>query len=77
VDLSATSPASTGAIAKKTEDIPPEILPVIAAAAAAFLGAGFQIRSIELLNSPRESVSRWTRQGRAFIQASHNIRPKR
>lgn len=56
--------------------IPAEILAVIAAAAATFLGKELHIRSIEQLHSSRESVSRWSRQGRASVQASHNLRLK-
>jgi hypothetical protein len=58
------------------ERIPPEILAVIAAAATAMLGANLRIGSIELLHSPSDPVSRWTRQGRANVQASHNLRTK-
>lgn len=68
---------NTRAIATGPEEIPPEILAVIAAVATAFLGAEFRIRTLELVNPSRESVSRWTRQGRATVQASHNFRPKR
>ncbi len=57
--------------------IAPEILAVIAAAATAMLGANLRIGSVELLNSSSASVSRWTRQGRANVQASHNLRTKR
>lgn len=77
MELSAKSVVSIGPIATGNEEISPEILAVIAAAATAFLGADLRIRSFDALHPPRESVSRWTRQGRAFVQASHNIRPKR
>lgn len=78
MELSATSATSTEAVGTgKSEDIPPDILVAITAAATVFLGAHLRIRSLELLHSPRESASRWTRQGRASVQASHNTRPKR
>ena len=77
MELSITSVASTGAFAAETEEIRPEILAVITAAATVVLGANLRIHSLELLHPPGESVSRWTRQGRATVQASHNIRPKR
>ena len=71
--LSAITAASTEAVGSEKEEIPPEILAAIAAAAAAFLGKRFHLLSV----SNGEQVSRWTRQGRATIQASHNLRKKR
>lgn len=59
------------------EVIPPEILAVIAAAATAFLGTSLRIGSAQLLHSPQGAVSRWTRQGRVSVLASHNLRSKR
>jgi hypothetical protein len=77
VELSAKSAATTGEAGTAVEEVPPEILAVITAAAAVVLGKHLRIRSLELLHSSPESSSRWTRQGRASIQASHNTRPKR
>lgn len=74
--LSAKNAAAKKAVGPEGEEIPPEILVVIFAAATAILGRTFRLRSVEL-QSPQESVSRWSRQGRAFVQASHNLRPKR
>ena len=71
--LSAITAASTEAVGIEKEEIPPEILAVIAAAAAAFLGKNFRLLSV----SHGEQVSKWTRQGRATVQASHNLRRKR
>jgi hypothetical protein len=76
VALSAKNAAAKKAVGPEGEEIPPEVLAVIAAAATAFLGRNFRLRSVEL-QSPQESVSRWSRQGRAFVQASHNLRKKR
>lgn len=70
-------PASKQAANSSEREIPPEILAAIIAAATVFLGTHFRIRSLELLHSHGESVSRWTRQGRVSIQASHNPRSKR
>jgi hypothetical protein len=56
------------------EQIPAVILAVIAAAAYAFLGQRVRIRGLELKRSPRESVSKWTQQGRTSVQTSHNLR---
>ncbi len=54
------------------EEITPEILAVIAAAVAQFIGAGARIRSTRLLTSPM-GISPWAQQGRVIIQASHNL----
>jgi hypothetical protein len=62
---------------EREEEIPAEILAVIVAAATAFLGADIRILSAQMQHSPNESVSRWTRQGRASVQASHNLRTRR
>jgi hypothetical protein len=53
--------------------IPAEIVAVIAAAAAAFVGRRIHIRWIEPLHSEGEQVSRWSRQGRVLVQSSHNL----
>jgi hypothetical protein len=65
------------AVRPNEEEIPAEIVAVIAAAAAVFLGTRFRIRSFELLHPEHESASRWMRQGRTFLQASHNLRTRR
>ncbi len=68
---------SEEAVRPEEEEIPVEIVAVIAAAAAVFLGTRFRIRSLELLHPELDSASRWMRQGRTFVQASHNLRTKR
>jgi hypothetical protein len=72
-----TSKAARDDAGLEEERIAPEILAVIAAAATAMLGTNIRIGSVELLHSPSASASRWTRQGRANVQASHNLRTKR
>lgn len=59
------------------EEIPAEIVAAIAAAAAVFLGRRLRIRSIETLNPARHPEGRWIHQGRALVQASHNLPRKR
>ncbi len=49
----------------------------IAAAAAVFLGSRFRILSVNLQPTPHGPVNKWTRNGRTFIQASHNVRTRR
>jgi len=60
-----------------THPVAPEILAVIVAAATAMLGRQLHIMSIELQHGHHDSASRWTRQGRSSIQASHNLRTNR
>ena len=50
------------------EEIPEEIVLVLSAAIAAFLGKRARIRQIRLLGS-----AAWAQQGRVSIQASHHI----
>jgi len=77
LSISAAAAAANEAVELEEEEIPPEHLALIAAAATAFLGPNLRMRSVELLPSPHAQVSRWTRQGRTFVQASHNVRSKR
>lgn len=53
------------------EEISAEILAVIAAAVAQFVGAGARIRSTRMIPIPEGSA--WAQQGRVSIQASHNL----
>lgn len=54
------------------EEITPEILAVISAAVAQFVGAGARIRSTRVLATPG-GMNPWAQQGRVIIQASHNL----
>lgn len=58
------------AAAEAPEPIAADTILVISAAVAAFLGVKPHIRQIRLLGSPS-----WAQQGRATIQASHQLRP--
>lgn len=53
------------------EELTPEILAIIAAAVAQFVGAGARIRSSRMLSVPEGNA--WAQQGRVIIQASHNL----
>jgi hypothetical protein len=75
--MSVITPAVKDGPGPDEERIAPEILAVIAAAATAMLGTNLRISSVELMRASSDSVSRWTRQGRANVQASHNLRTKR
>ena len=65
-------PKAAPAPAPAKEEITPDILAVIAAAVAHFVGAGARIRSTRLLPTPG-GISPWAQQGRVIIQASHNL----
>lgn len=58
------------------EKIPVEIVAVIAAATMAFLGKRLRIRGVTEVRTAAENMSRWTRQGRALVQTSHNLAAK-
>ena len=53
------------------EEISPEILMVLTAAVAAFLGKKARIRRASAM--PSMGASSWAQQGRVFVQASHNL----
>ena len=65
------TPAPAPVVAKN-EEVDPETLLVIAAAVTAFLGKKVRIRSAKMLYS-HESFNAWSQQGRAVVQASHNV----
>ncbi len=77
LNMKAAAAAAMEAGQPEEEEIAPEMLAVIAAAVTAFLGANHSIRSARMLQSPDAAVSRWTRQGRASVLASHNLPSKR
>ncbi len=56
---------------KAAEEVSPEIIMVLTAAVAAFLGKRARIRGARLVrNAPSNA---WAQQGRVFVQASHNL----
>ena len=61
--------------AKPLEEVTPETLAVIAAAAREFLGYRVKIRSVTKVPT-RSAVDRWARQGRVTVQTSHNLAPR-
>ncbi len=66
----AGQPPATGPAAGVPEPIGADTVLAISAAVAAFLGVKPHIRQIRLLGSPS-----WAQQGRATIQASHQLPP--
>jgi hypothetical protein len=69
--------SAAGAVQLKKEEVTPELLIMLAAAATAFLGKDVRIRTAKMLQSPYEVINPWAQQGRVFVQASHNLRSRR
>lgn len=68
----APAPAPKPAVPKQQEEpISEEILMVIAAAVAAFMGKKAKIRRVRRMTE--FGVNPWSQQGRVSIQASHNV----
>ena len=53
-------------------EITPELLMVLSAAVATFCGAKAKIKRARVAG-PNYASSAWAQQGRAFVQASHNL----
>jgi methylmalonyl-CoA carboxyltransferase large subunit len=66
----AVKPVPVAAPAKQNDEIPPEVLLVISAASAAFLGKKARIRRVRRVQA---GMNPWSQQGRVNIQASHNV----
>ena len=62
--------ASTPAPAPVSREVSPETVAIIAAAVTAFLGKKVKIRHARRIDS---GTTPWAQQGRAIIQASHNL----
>jgi methylmalonyl-CoA carboxyltransferase large subunit len=56
-------------------EITPELLMIISAAIAAYLGKNVRIRRARFISD--EGPSSWSQQGRVSIQASHAITPNK
>ncbi|MGA2350353.1 MAG: hypothetical protein ABSF70_07970 [Terracidiphilus sp.] len=74
IEEEAVTLAAKQAVHPGKEEITPEVLVVIAAAVTAFLGKKVRIRSAKMMRSSHMDVNPWSQQGRALIQASHNLR---
>ena len=67
--------AQPAAAAKASEEISPEMLVILAAAATSYLGVKVRIRSARLLHPAHDSISPWAQHGRVFVQsAAHTLR---
>lgn len=69
----APAPAPIPAPAPVAAEVTPEILMVLSAAVAAFLGKRARIKSARLRPAGPDMSSAWAQQGRVFVQASHNL----
>ncbi len=68
--VEAAKPAPSVEPKPAPDGIPEEIMLVIAAAVAAFVGKSARVRSAHYVH---EGMSSWAQQGRVFVQASHNL----
>ncbi|HVN04621.1 MAG TPA: hypothetical protein VMT86_09405 [Bryobacteraceae bacterium] len=64
----AAAPAPAPATA---DEVAPEIILVLSAAVAAFLGKRARVRGARLVRTAPSNA--WAQQGRVFVQASHNL----
>jgi methylmalonyl-CoA carboxyltransferase 12S subunit len=71
--VAAAAPAPPVTKPDISEEITPEILMVLSAAVAAFLGKKARIRRARVAGPARGGSSAWAQQGRVFVQASHNL----
>jgi len=67
----AALPAPQAAAMEKAGELTPEIVMVLSAAVAVFLGKRARIRSARLVRTAPSNA--WAQQGRVFVQASHNL----
>jgi hypothetical protein len=72
-----TAVPSVAAQSQALEEITPETLATIAETVTALLGRKVRVRSVKLLPTPDAIVNPWAQQGRAVIQASHNLSERR
>ena len=69
--LAAAPVAAPAPVTPGPEEVTPEIIMVLTAAVAAFLGKRARIRGARLVRPAASSA--WAQQGRVFVQASHNL----
>ena len=75
--LAAGASATVNAEEKQTRDeIAPETMATIAETITALLGRKVRIRSVKVLPVPNAIANAWSQQGRAVVQASHNLTRK-
>jgi hypothetical protein len=66
--------ASENMAGEEGEQVRPETLAAITAAATAFLGKKARVRAVQAL-PVQNAAGAWAQQGRVIVQTSHNLRP--
>jgi len=69
--VKSAAPAAAPVESAKPDEISEEILMVISAAVAAFMGVKARIRKVRRMSET--GMNPWSQQGRVSIQASHNV----
>jgi hypothetical protein len=72
VSLIADGPPPAAAV-ETSQGVTAEIVAVIEAAAAQFMGKPVRILSIRIINELNDDSNVWASQGRDIIQTSHNL----
>jgi hypothetical protein len=75
-ELPATSGNGENMAGAESEQLKPETLVAITAAATAFLGKQARVRSAQSLPAANDNAGAWAQQGRVIVQTSHNLRPR-
>jgi hypothetical protein len=76
-ETAATSGAAENMVGAEREQMKPETLVAITAAATAFLGKTARVRSAQALQAGQHTAGAWAQQGRVIVQTSHNLLPRR
>jgi FtsZ-binding cell division protein ZapB len=74
-ETDAAAASSENMAGEENNQMKPETLAVISAAAATFLGRKARVRSAHTLPAP-DAAGAWAQQGRIIVQTSHNLRPR-
>jgi hypothetical protein len=76
-EAAAASGAAENMVGAEREQMKPETLVAITAAATAFLGKTARVRSAQALPAAQDTAGAWAQQGRMIVQTSHNLLPRR
>ncbi len=76
-EAAAASGAAENMVGAEREQMKPETLVAITAAATAFLGKTVRVRSAHALPVAQDAAGAWAQQGRMIVQTSHNLLPRR
>lgn len=76
VDAAAMSNHGVNPSSAGSEQIKPETLAAITAAATAFLGKMPRLGSVQSMSAAQDGAGAWAQQGRVIVQTSHNLPPR-